>query len=404
MSIKHIITALCIGCMITPALSAKNKKSKEAEPEGYKFTTVIENPITSIKDQASSGTCWCFSALSFFESEILKNGYTDSLDLSEMFIVHNSYQEKGEKYVRLHGVLNFGQGSSFGNVLYGLKNYGIVPEWEMKGLNYGSERHRHFEMDGVLKAYLDVIISNPDGTLSTAWKRGFKGILDAYLGECPETFTVNGTEYNPHTYMESLGINLDDYVDLTSWTHKPFYEKMVIEVPDNWLWESSMNVPIDDIIAVIDNALENGYTVAWASDVSEKGFTRDGIGIVPDYDKLEIELKETGSDQARWIGASKNDLYKKAFDAPCPELEITQEMRQEGYDYYQTTDDHGMQIFGIAKDQNGKKYYMVKNSWGDAGKYKGIWYVSEAFVRYKTMDIMVNKNAIPQDIRAKMNL
>ena len=189
MSIKHIITALCIGCMITPALSAKNKKSKEAEPEGYKFTTVIENPITSIKDQASSGTCWCFSALSFFESEILKNGYTDSLDLSEMFIVHNSYQEKGEKYVRLHGVLNFGQGSSFGNVLYGLKNYGIVPEWEMKGLNYGSERHRHFEMDGVLKAYLDVIISNPDGTLSTAWKRGFKGILDAYLGECPETFT-----------------------------------------------------------------------------------------------------------------------------------------------------------------------------------------------------------------------
>ena len=160
----------------------------------------------------------------------------------------------------------------------------------------------------------------------------------------------------------------------------------------------------DDIIAVIDNALENGYTVAWASDVSEKGFTRDGIGIVPDYDKLEIELKETGSDQARWIGASKNDLYKKAFDAPCPELEITQEMRQEGYDNYQTTDDHGMQIFGIAKDQNGKKYYMVKNSWGDAGKYKGIWYVSEAFVRYKTMDILVNKNAIPQDIRAKMNL
>ena len=386
MSIKHIITALCIGCMITPALSAKNKKSKEAEPEGYKFTTVIENPITSIKDQASSGTCWCFSALSFFESEILKNGYTDSLDLSEMFIVHNSYQEKGEKYVRLHGVLNFGQGSSFGNVLYGLKNYGIVPEWEMKGLNYGTDEHRHNELDGVLRAYLDVIVKN------------------AYLGECPETFTVNGKEYNPHTYMESLGINLDDYVDLTSWTHKPFYEKMVIEVPDNWLWESSMNVPIDDIIAVIDNALENGYTVAWASDVSEKGFTRDGIGIVPDYDKLEIELKETGSDQARWIGASKNDLYKKAFDAPCPELEITQEMRQEGYDNYQTTDDHGMQIFGIAKDQNGKKYYMVKNSWGDAGKYKGIWYVSEAFVRYKTMDIMVNKNAIPQDIRAKMNL
>ena len=179
---------------------------------------------------------------------------------------------------------------------------------------------------------------------------------------------------------------------------------MVIEVPDNWLWESSMNVPLDDLIAIIDNALENGYTVAWASDVSERGFTRDGLGIVPDYDKMEVELKETGTDQARWIGSSKNDLYKKAFEAPCPELEITQEMRQEGYDNYQTTDDHGMQIFGIAKDQTGKKYYMVKNSWGDAGKYDGIWYVSEAFVRYKTMDVLVNKNAIPEEIRAKMNL
>ena len=271
MSVKQIITVLCIGCMITPALSAKNKKSKEAEPEGYKFTTVIENPITSIKDQASSGTCWCFSALSFFESEILKNGYTD------------------------------------------LKHYGIVPEWEMEGLEYGSDKHRHNELDGVLRAYLDVIVKNPNGTLSTAWKEGFKGILDAYLGECPETFTVNGKEYNPHTYMESLGIDLDDYVDLTSWTHRPFYENMVIEVPDNWLWESSMNVPLDDLIAVIDNALENGYTVAWASDVSERGFTRDGLGIVPDYDKMEVELKETGSDQARWIGNSKNDLYKKAF-------------------------------------------------------------------------------------------
>ena len=235
----------------------QDKKSKEAEPEGYKFTTVIENPITSIKDQASSGTCWCFSALSFFESEILKNGYTDSLDLSEMFIVHNSYQEKGEKFVRLHGVLNFGQGSSFGNVLYGLKRYGIVPEWEMKGLNYGTDEHRHNELDGVLRAYLDVIVKNPNGTLSTAWKEGFKGILDAYLGECPETFTVNGKEYNPHTYMESLGIDLDDYVDLTSWTHRPFYENMVIEVPDNWLWESSMNVPLDDLIAIIDRSLSS---------------------------------------------------------------------------------------------------------------------------------------------------
>lgn len=406
MSIKHIITALCICCMISPALSAQKKSKKEAaQPEGYQFETVIEIPTTPIKNQSSTGTCWCFSALSFFESEILRNGYTEPLDLSEMFIVHKSYQEKAEKFVRLHGVLNFGQGSSFGNVLYGLKNYGIVPESEMPGLNYGTDTHRHGELSGVLSAYLDVIIRNPNRQLSTAWQRGFKGILDAYLGECPETFTVNGKEYNPHTYVEALGLNLDDYIDITSWTHKPFYQKMIIEVPDNWLWESSMNVPIDDLVAIIDNALENGYSVAWAADVSERGFNRNGLGIVPDYEALEAEIKEVGSDQAHWIGTDKSaDPQAIAFEAPCPELEITQEMRQIGYDTYQTTDDHGMHIFGLAKDQNGKKYYMVKNSWGDSGKYHGIWYVSEAYVRYKTMDIMVNKNAIPADIKAKMGL
>lgn len=401
---KHILTALCIGCIIAPSLQAKPKNKKDAEPEGYKFETVLENPITSIKDQASSGTCWAYSALSFFESEILKAGYTDSIDLSEMFVVHHSYLDRAKKYVRLHGKLNFGGGSSFGNVLYVLKKYGAVPQWEMEGLNYGTDRNIHGELDATTAAYVNAIIENPNGKLSTAWVNGFKGILDAYLGEIPETFTVNGTEYTPVTYVESLGINLDDYVDFTSWTHHPFYSQMVIEVPDNWLWEKSWNVPVDDLVAIIDNALENGYTVAWASDVSERGFTRDGLGIVPDYDKLEIELKETGSDQARWIGSNKNDLYKKAFDAPCPELEITQEMRQEGYDNYQTTDDHGMLIFGIAKDQNGKKYYMVKNSWGDAGKYNGIWYVSEAFVRYKTMDILVNRNAVPQEIMDKLSL
>ena len=227
MSIKHIITAICICCMVSPVLSAQKKGKKEAaQPEGYIFETVKENPITSVKNQSSSSTCWCFSAISFFESEILRNGYTLPLDLSEMYIVHKSYQEKAEKYVRLHGSLNFAPGSSFGNVLYGLKNYGAVPESEMPGLNYGTDIHRHGELDRLLRAYVDVIIKNPNRQLSTAWQAGLKGILDAYLGECPETFTVDGKEYNPHTYVESLGINLDDYIDVTSWTHKPFYQKM----------------------------------------------------------------------------------------------------------------------------------------------------------------------------------
>ncbi len=405
MTSKHIFAAVAIACLISPALSAQKKNKKVAEPEGYKFEHVIEIPTTSIKDQASSGTCWAYSALSFFESEILKAGYTGDLDLAEMFIVHNTYRERAEKFVRLHGKLNFGAGSSFGNVLYGLQKWGIVPQSEMEGLNYGTTRNVHGEMDAILDAYVNAVIKAPNGTLTPVWKDGYVAVLDSYLGKTPETFTVEGVEYTPHTYMESLGINLDDYVDLTSWTHAPFYEKMVIEVPDNWLWEQSYNVPIDELIAIIDNALENGYSLAWASDVSEKGFTRDGLGIVPDYEALQISLTETGTDQARWIGAAgRNELYKKAFEAPCAELEITQEMRQEGYDNYSTTDDHGMHLIGLAKDQNGKKYYIIKNSWGKAGKYEGIWYVSEAFIRYKTMDILINKNAIPAEIRAKLGI
>ncbi len=410
MTIKHIIASVAIACVIIPAASAQKKSKKQTEPEGYKFEHVIEIPTTSIKDQASSGTCWAYSALSFFESEILKAGYTGNLDLSEMFIVHNTYRERAEKFVRLHGKLNFGAGSSFGNVLYGLQKWGIVPQWEMEGLNYGTERNIHGELDAILASYVEAVIGNHNGTLTPVWRDGYKAVLDTYLGETPEKFEVEGVEYTPQTYMESLGINLDDYVDLTSWTHNsagevPFYEKMIVEVPDNWLWEQSYNVPIDELVAIIDNALENGYSVAWAADVSERGFTRDGLGIVPDYEALQVSLSETGTDQARWIGnAGRNELYKKAFEAPCKELEITQEMRQAGYDNYQTTDDHGMHLIGKAVDQTGKKYYIIKNSWGKAGKYEGIWYISEAFVRYKTMDILVNKNAIPAEIRAKMGI
>lgn len=398
MKLKSILT-IAVALSIATTVSFAKKKEKKAE--GYQFTVEVENPITSIKNQASSSTCWAFSALSFFESEILRNGYDPAkLDLSEMFIVSNAYYDKAIKYVRLHGVLNFGPGSSFGDALTILKTYGIVPDSEMAGLNYGTELHRHAEMDAALKGYIDAIVTNPNRSLSTAWKNGFRGILDAYLGEVPEKFTVDGKEYTPKTYMESLGINLDDYVDLTSFTHHPFYEQMVIEVPDNWRNEKAYNLPLDDLIATIDNALKNGYTVAWAADVSEAGFTREGLGIVPDMKKME----ETGSDQARWIGKTPQEKNMACFEAPCPELEITQEMRQEGYDNYQTTDDHGMHMYGIARDQNGKKYYMIKNSWGKAGKYEGIWYVSEAFVRYKTMDILVNKNAIPADIREKLAL
>ena len=391
---------ICLGiALILLSISAfAQKKNKDSEIEPYKFETIIENPITSVKNQASSGTCWCFSGISFFESEIMR-ATGEEYDLSEMFVVSNAYYDKALKYVRMHGYLNFGPGSSFNDVLSVLETYGIVPESEMNGLNYGTDRHIHFEMDEILKGIVSALIKNPNQKLSKAWKTGFRDMTAAYLGKIPVTFTINEKEYTPKSYMKSLGIDLNDYVDISSWLHHPFYETMVIEVPDNWRGRNAYNVPLDDMIAIIDNAIDNGYTVAWASDVSEDGFTEAGIAVVPD-----ITEKVQGSDEVRWIGSSDVEDIPLYAQTPCPELEITQELRQEAFDDYSTTDDHGMHIFGKAKDQNGTEYYMVKNSWGDAGPYNGIWYVSKSYVRYKTTDIVVNKNAIPDEIREKMSL
>lgn len=395
---KKIVLA-CLIIIIGRFTGYSQKKDNTSILEGYKFKTIIENPITSIKNQASSGTCWCFSGISFIESEILRvTG--DEYDLSEMFVVSNAYYDKALKYVRLHGNLNFGPGSSFSDVLAVLDTYGIVPDNVMPGLNYGTSQHLHFEMDEVLKAIVSALIKNPNKKLTKAWKSGFRSMTAAYLGEIPESFTVNGKIYTPKSYIKSLGIDLNDYVDISSWTHHPFYETMTIEVPDNWRAKTAWNVPLNDMIAIIDNALENGYTVAWASDVSEDGFTATGVGVVPDIAKIAA-----GSDQVRWIGNedSTNELPLYA-QTPCPEIAVTQEMRQDAFDDYSTTDDHGMHIYGMAMDQNGTEYYMVKNSWGAVGPYNGIWYVSKEYVRYKTTDIVVNKYAIPESIVSKMNL
>ncbi len=400
---KSLLSLLIASLALTSIYAQKKGKQETKKTEGYVFTTVKENPITSVKNQSSTSTCWCFSTLSFLESEAMKKGAPQDIDLSEMFIVSKAYSDKAEKYLRLSGVLNFAPGSSFGDAICVFKEYGIVPESEMDGLKYGETRHIHSELDAVAKGYVNALVKKPMRKLSTAWKKGFDGIMSAYLGEIPEKFTVNGKEYTPETYAKSLNLNPDDYVSLTSFTHHPFYSQFVIEVPDNWRWDLSYNLPLDELIKVMDNAINEGYTVAWASDVSEKGFTRNGLGIVPDVKATE---KAAGSDQERWVGKTteeKNAILNNT-NAPGKEMAITQEMRQKGYDEGTTTDDHGMHIYGLAKDQNGTKYYMVKNSWGDNSKYKGIWYVSEPFVRYKTINIVVNKNAIPADIRAKLGL
>lgn len=394
---KKFISACFIFALLS-GVSYAQKKGSTPQVEPYRFETVVENPVTSIKDQASSGTCWCFSGLSFIESEIIRST-GEECDLSEMFVVSNAYYDKALKYVRMHGHLNFGPGSSFSDVLAVLETYGIVPESEMTGLNYGTQQHNHFEMDEVLKGIVSALVKNPNMKLSKAWKTGFRDMVAAYLGEIPTNFTVNGEDHTPKSYLASLGIDMSDYVDISSWTHHPFYETMVLEVPDNWRGRDAYNVPLDDMMAIIDNALDNGYTVAWASDVSEDGFTGAGIAVVPDMTKTV-----QGSDQVRWIGSQEINGMPLYMQTPCPEMAITQELRQEGFDDYSTTDDHGMHIYGKAVDQNGTEYYMVKNSWGSVGPYDGVWYVSKAYVMYKTTDIVVNRNAIPSEIREKLGL
>ena len=394
------LIALLAVCVCAGNVSAKNPKKDKTEEE-FAFTTVKENPITSIKDQNQSSTCWSFSAIGFLESELLRLGKGE-FDLSEMFVVHKTMEDRAVNYVRYHGDASFSPGGSFSDIVYCYENYGMVPQEAMPGIMYGDSLPVHNELDAVAEAYVKAIGKGKLKKLSPVWKQGLSAIYDTYLGACPKEFSYKGKTYTPRTFAdEALGLNMDDYVSLTSYTHHPFYKAFNVEVQDNWRNAPSYNLPIDELIAVMDNAVKKGYTFAWGADVSEDGFTRDGIGVCPNAEK-GAEL--TGSDMARWLGLSKADKRKELTSKPLPEIEVTQEMRQEAFDNWETTDDHGMLVYGIAKDQNGKEYYMVKNSWGFSGKYKGIWYVSKAFAKYKTMNILVHKDALPADIAKKLGL
>ena len=375
------------------SLSEVAQEVKQDKPE---FTVVKQAPVTSVKNQYRSGTCWCYSALSFVESEIIRQKGIE-VDLSEMFVVNHAYFDRAVKYIRLDGKLGFSAGSSFGDVFEVIKSYGIVPQNVYSGMNYGTELPVQGELDAVLEGFVKALVTNPNRKLTPAWKPAFQGILDAYLGEIPATFKAEEKAFNPLTYRDYLGINTDDYINLTSFTHHPFYEPFIIEVCDNWRWGSAYNLPIEELMEVMYNAVENGYTIAWGADVSEKGFTRSGIATVPDF-----ENKVTaGSDQERWVGKSETG---KEESAPAEEKVITQEMRQLAYDNKETTDDHGMHIYGLAKDQNGNPFFIVKNSWGKAGDYEGIWYASDAYVRYKTLNIVVHKDALPKSIKKKLGI
>ncbi len=382
---------------------ANAQDAKSNQPKGYQFTDIKRLPATSVKDQARAGTCWSWSGISFFESEMIRMG-KEPIDLSAMYIVRHAYSDKATKFVRLHGSMNFAVGGAFCDVMHVIKNYGIVPMDVYKGLNYGEPNHAFGEIDDVLAGYINAVIKNSNKKLSTAWKKGFDGILDAYLGEEPEKFEYKGKEYTPRTFAdEVVGLNMDDYVSLTSFTHHPFYSQFAIEVPDNWLWGMSYNLPIDELAQVMSNAIDNGYTFAWASDVSERGFqtSQPGVAVVPTTDTKEM----SGAEIAKWEAMPKGNQTPDAFrQGPAPEKEITQEMRQQEFDNYLTTDDHGMHVIGKAKDQNGTVYYIVKNSWNQYNKFGGYFYASEPFMKYKTMNIIVHKNAIPKDIRKKLGI
>lgn len=389
-----LIVALC-GTM---SLAAQT-------PEGYQFTDIKVIETTPVKNQNRSGTCWCYSTMTFLEAEILRAG-GEAVHLSEMFAVRHAYMKKAEAYVRMHGHLNFAEGGAAHDVTEVIKEYGIVPNEVYTGMNYGTDLADFRELTPVMTAYLDAVIKAGDTTrrfLSTAWKRGFNAILDEYFGEVPETFVWKGKEYTPKSFAESLPIDMENYIDLSSFTHHPFYEQFVLEVPDNWMWGKVYNIPMDEMMRVVDHALENGYTLAWGTDVSEKGFSRTkAIGVIPETDPKSM----SGTEAERWgaMTAKEREAALFTFDKPMKEREITQEMRQEAFDNYETTDDHGMVIVGTAKDQNGTIYYKVQNSWDTVKPYDGFWYFSKPFVAYKTTDLMVNKKALPKDIAKKLGL
>lgn len=402
--VRVVYTFLAVLLFTGYSFAGPEGKGDGKNPVGYVFEDEIKLPATSVKDQYRTGTCWSFSALSFFESEMIRLGKPE-VDLSEMFIVRTTYSEKAKRYVRMHGENTFSAGGAFHDAKNMILQYGIVPESVYDGLKYGETKHVHGELDNILKQQVDAVVENKNKKLSTVWNQPVEATLDTYLGEIPKEFEYQGKKYTPQSFAtDFVGLNMDDYVEISSYTHHPFYSKFIIEVPDNWSWDEVYNVPVDEMEQIIDNSLKNGFTVAWAADVSEKGFvtSNKGVAVLPTAISEEMSDAEIAKWEALPEREKEKELYK--LEKPVAEIAVTQEMRQSAFDNYETTDDHGMHIVGTAKNQDGKVFYKVKNSWGDYNEYDGYFYVSKPYVRLKTMSLMVNKNAIPKEIRTKLKL
>jgi bleomycin hydrolase len=363
--------------------------ASEKSKESFKFTDVINIANTSVKSQGSSGTCWSYTTNSFLESEMIRMG-KKPVELSQIFSARNVYVEKGRNYVRMHGAVTLGEGGALHDVMNMYKKYGALPQSVYTGLNYGTDKNKLAEMSSLMEGILQVVVKNPNGELTPNWEKAYAAVIDSYLGAIPKNFDYNGKQYTPETFAkEIVGINPDDYVEISSLQEHPYYSKFVLMVPDNWSFDQVYNVRINEMTDIIDHAIKNGYTVGWAGDVSEKGFSwKNGVAFIPEKKFDDMTAEE------------KADI----FNGPKKEMVITEEMRQKAFDNYNTTDDHGMHIVGISKDQNGKEYYIVKNSWGTNNDYKGYLYMTKEFVKYKTTAFMVHKKGLPAEIAKKLKL
>jgi bleomycin hydrolase len=394
-SIKPLIAVALLAGGLNSAVaqdylvnSLKNNQSANSK-DSFVFKDVINIENTPVKNQGSSGTCWSYSANSFLESEMIRLG-KQPVEISQIYTARNAYIEKGINYVRMHGAITLGDGGALHDVINMYRKYGALPQSAYTGLNYGTTNNKFGEMAAINEGLLAAVVKNPNGELSPSWQKAYTAVIDSYLGEVPKNFDYKGKKYTPQTFAkEVVGINPDEYVELSSFTDHPYYSQFVMMVPDNWSLDLIYNVKMNELTDIIDNALKNGYTVGWAGDVTEKGFSwKNGVAYIPNKNFADMTAEE------------KDGLFK----GPQTELDITPELRQKAFDNYQTTDDHGMHIVGLSKDQNGKEYYIVKNSWGATNDYKGYLYMTKNFVKYKTTAILLNKGGLPKDLSKKLNI
>ena len=403
---KNIIAIAFIGLTsFSFGQFGNSEPASNAEGSEYKFQKIAHLDATPVQSQGYTGTCWSFSALSFFESELMRQGTADPALLSEMYIVRKAYESKAAKYIRMDGKINFSEGGAFHDIPYVIRNYGIVPLEAYEGLNYGSDKHNHSEMfsvlDGAVQGLLEHLKKRNVKSLTSAWKVALNGILDAYLGEDVTEFEFEGKKYTPKSYASAIGLDMDDYVSLTSFTNHDMNKECMLEIADNWAWGTSYNVEIDDLMNACEYALKNGYSLAWGADVSEKGFSfSNGLAINPlDGETISV----SGNDNKNFSDAGA-DKVSNAFQTPVDEVKVTAEIRQEGYENKTTTDDHGMHIVGLYKDQNNTRYFLVKNSWGTGNYPEGFLYVSESYFKWKTINVYLHKDGLSKAMKKQLEL